>query len=194
VGEATSPERPSIPLASSHLLINGPRDHTVSSEIKRELASADRVDLLVSFLKWSGWRLLRDQARRFLDRHPGGLRVLTTTYMGATDRRVLDDLVHCGAEVKISYDTRRTRLHAKAWLFHRNSGYSTALVGSSNLSAAALIDGLEWNVRLSHVETPQVLRQFQTAFEQYWEEGEFETYAPVADGSPIILGAPLSQQ
>jgi len=54
VGEATSPTRPSIPLASSHLLINGPRDHTVSSEIKRELASADRVDLLVSFLKWFG--------------------------------------------------------------------------------------------------------------------------------------------
>jgi HKD family nuclease len=79
VGEATAPQRPSIPLVSSHLLINGPRDHTVSSEIKREFASADRVDLLVSFLKWSGWRLLRDQARRFLDRHPGGLRVLTIT-------------------------------------------------------------------------------------------------------------------
>ena len=67
------------PLASSHLLINGPRDHTVSSEIKRELASADRVDLLVSFLKFSGWRLLRDDIRRFLDRRPGGLRVLTNT-------------------------------------------------------------------------------------------------------------------
>jgi len=185
VGEGTTPQRPSIPLASSHLLINGPRDHTVSSEIKREFASADRIDLLVSFLKWSGWRLLRDLARRFLDRHPGRLRVLTTTYMGATDRRVLDDLVHCGAEVKISYDTRRTRLHAKAWLFHRDSGYSTALVGSSNLSAAALIDGLEWNVRLSHVETPQVLRQFQTAFEQYWEEGEFETYDPTTDADRV---------
>jgi len=68
-----APLRPSIPLASSHLLINGPRDHTVSSEIKRELASSDRVDLLVSFLKWLGWRLLRDEARRFLDRHPGGI-------------------------------------------------------------------------------------------------------------------------
>ena len=185
VGEATAPTRPSIPLASAHLLINGPRDHTVSSEIKRELASSDRVDLLVSFLKWSGWRLLRDEVRGFLDRHPAGLRVLTTTYMGATDRKVLDDLVACGAQVKISYDTRRTRLHAKAWLFHRDSGYSTAQVGSSNLSAAALVDGLEWNVRLSQVETPQVLRQFQTAFEQYWEEGEFETYNPATDAERV---------
>ena len=145
----------------------------------------DRVDLLVSFLKWSGWRLLRDPVRRFLERRPGGLRVLTTTYMGATDRKVLDDLVDCGAQVKISYDTRRTRLHAKAWLFHRDSGYSTALVGSSNLSAAALVDGLEWNVRLSQVETPQVLGQFQSAFEQYWEEGEFETYDPVTDAERV---------
>jgi superfamily II DNA or RNA helicase/HKD family nuclease len=185
VGEATAPQRPSIPLASSHLLINGPRDHTVSSEIKRELASADRVDLLVSFLKFSGWRLLRDDIRRFLDRRPNGLRVLTTTYLGATDRKVLDELAAAGARVRISYDTRRTRLHAKAWLFHRDSGYSTALVGSSNLSAAAITDGLEWNVRLSNVETPQVLRQFQTAFEQYWEEGEFEPYDPAADANRV---------
>ncbi len=185
VGEPSSLTRPSIPLASTHLLINGPRDRTVSSEIERELGSVDRVDLLVSFLKWSGWRLLRDPVRRFLERRPGGLRVLTTTYMGATDRKVLDDLVDCGAQVKISYDTRRTRLHAKAWFFHRDSGYSTALVGSSNLSAAALVDGLEWNVRLSQVETHQVLAQFQSAFEQYWEEGEFETYDPATDAERV---------
>jgi len=49
----------------------------------------------------------------------------------------------------------------------------------------ALIDGLEWNVRLSHVETSQVLRQFQTAFEQYWEEGEFEAYDPATDAGRV---------
>ncbi len=153
-GPSSQPERPSVPLAASHLLINSPRDHTVSFEIQKEIASADRVDLLISFLKWSGWRLVRDRIREFLERRPGGLRVLTTTYMGATDRKVLDELVRLGAQVKVSFDTRRTRLHAKAWLFHRNSGFSTAFVGSSNLSAAALVDGLEWNVRLSQVETP----------------------------------------
>lgn len=180
---AVAPERPSIPLSVSHLLVNGPRDHTMQAAIDSELASADRVDLLISFLKWTGWRLLRERVARFLERRPRALRVLTTTYMGATDRRVLDDLARLGAEVRISYDTRRTRLHAKAWLFERGSGYSTAFVGSSNLSAAAMLDGLEWNVRLSAVETPHVLKQLQTAFDQYWQEGEFEPYEPARDRS-----------
>ena len=88
------------------------------------------------------------------------LRVLTTTYMGATDRTALDRLVRdFGAEVKVNYETRSTRLHAKAWLFRRNSGYDTAYVGSSNLSRAALLDGLEWNVRLAGSHTPELLAQ-----------------------------------
>ena len=58
------------------------------------------------------------------------LRVLTTTYMGATDRTALDRLVRdFGAEVRINYETQSTRLHAKAWLFRRNSGFDTAYVG-----------------------------------------------------------------
>jgi superfamily II DNA or RNA helicase len=181
VAEVAAPDRPAIPLSASHLLVNSPRDPTISSEIRRELDSADRVDLLVSFLKWSGWRLIRDPIRRLLERRPGGLRVLTTTYMGATDRRVLDDLARLGAWVRVSYDTRRTRLHAKAWMFHRDSGYSTALIGSSNLSAAALVDGLEWNVRLSRVDASHLLERFVSVFDHYWEEGEFEPYDPARD-------------
>lgn len=173
--------RPGIPLSSSALLVNAPREHSVGSEIRLELASADRVDLLVSFLKWNGLRLMREPLSEFLNRRPGQLRVLTTTYMGATDRRVLDELHRLGATVKVSYDTRRTRLHAKAWLFHRESGFSTAFIGSSNLSASALVDGVEWNVRLSRVDNPQILERFQTVFEHYWQEGEFERYEPERD-------------
>ena len=86
--------------------------------------------------------------------------MITTTYMGATDRPALDELVRLGAEVKISYDTLRTRLHAKAWLFHRRSGLDTGYIGSSNLSHAALTEGLEWNVRVSRAENAAVLDKF----------------------------------
>lgn len=96
--------------------------------------------------------------------------------MGATDHEALDALADLGAEVRVSYDARRTRLHAKAWLFHRESGFSTGIVGTSSLSYAALRDGCEWNVRLSNVDNPSILRKFEATFAQYWDEGTFKAY------------------
>ena len=183
LGEAEAPERPTVPLGTSDLLVNGRHDVSIGPEVKRELASADRVDLLCSFLKWSGFRLVEPDVRAFLARHPGALRVLTTAYMGATERRALDELANLGAQVRVSYDTGRTRLHAKAWLFHRDSGYSTACVGSSNLSHAAMLDGLEWNVRLSQVDNRAILAKFRTTFDQYWADPEFSPYEPARDAA-----------
>jgi superfamily II DNA or RNA helicase len=166
--------RPGIPLRHSELIVNGPRDLRVGVEISRELLSADRVDLLMSFVKWSGFVELREAIASFCAR--GRLRLLTTTYMGATDVEALEALAELGAEIKVSYDERRTRLHAKAWLFHRATGFSTGIVGSSNLSNAALRDGCEWNVRLSQRDNPPLLAKFRTTFEQYWNDRGFETY------------------
>jgi len=177
LGTATLP-RPSIPLRHSDLIVNGPQDLRVGHEIERELLSADRIDILVSFVKWSGFIEIRDALQAYADRHDGRppIRVLTTTYMGATDHEALDALQAMGAEVRVSYDTRRTRLHAKAWLFHRNTGFSTGIIGSSNLSHAALRDGCEWNVRLSTVDNQPILKKFEATFTQYWDDGAFEAY------------------
>jgi superfamily II DNA or RNA helicase/HKD family nuclease len=169
--------RPSLPLRHSDLLVNGPRDLRLGHELRLELASADAVDILVSFLKWNGVRFIRPELAAFAARHPGRLRVLTTTYMSATEAAAIDALIDLGADVRVSYDARRTRLHAKAWLFHRDSGLSTALVGSSNLSPAAMLDGCEWNVRLSSVDNRTILEKFLATFQQYWEDTDvFEPY------------------
>lgn len=173
-GQTDTP-RPLIPLSDSTLLVNATGEPNVGQALQHEFPSADRIDLLCAFIKWSGLRLLQARLEEYLQ-SGRSLRVLSTVYMGATDRRALDWLVEKGAEVRVSYDTRRTRLHAKAWFFHRHSGYDTAYIGSSNLSTAALQDGLEWNVRLSGIDNPGVLSKFQATFESYWEEGEFEPY------------------
>ena len=176
--EARAPQRPAIPLRSSDLLINGKHDLSLGPQLRLELESADRVDLLCSFVKWSGLRILEDVLRRHLQRRPGSVRVLTTTYMGATERRAVEALLEMGADVRVSYDRSSTRLHAKAWLLHRDSGFSTAFVGSSNLSSAAVLDGLEWNVRLAQTDNASILQRFATAFEQYWSDGSFRAYEP----------------
>ena len=90
-----------------------------------------------------------------------------------------------GAESRVNYETDRTRLHAKAWLLRRNTGFHTAYVGSSNLSHAALVDGLEWNVRLSAMSTPHLLEKFRATFDSYWENREFELYRPAEDGDRL---------
>ena len=176
----TFPPRPETPLAVGALLVNGRGQPRIGSEVAREMACADEVDLLCAFIKWHGLRLVED-AIRGLVRRGGRLRVITTTYLGATDQRALDRLAELGAQIRISYETRTTRLHAKAWLFRRATGASTAYVGSSNLSKAALVDGLEWNVRISQLEQPSILTMFEATFDEYWTDAAFEAYDPVRD-------------
>ncbi|HRV69352.1 MAG TPA: DEAD/DEAH box helicase family protein, partial [Marmoricola sp.] len=173
--------RPGTPLAEAALLTNSKGEPSLGTELKAEIDTSDEVDLLCAFVKWHGLRLLEPELAR-LKARGARLRVISTTYMGATERAAIDRLVtDFGAEVKIQYDAQRTRLHAKAWLFHRNTGFDTSYVGSSNLSRAALLDGVEWNVRLSRIGTPSLLEKFEATFDTYWNDPSFEVYDPDRD-------------
>ncbi|MFG0316974.1 MAG: DUF3427 domain-containing protein [Planctomycetota bacterium JB042] len=163
---------PLTPLLDTTLLTNAPGEPRVGRQIETEIDSADRIDLLMAFIRRTGLRPLRDALERHVDRGRP-LRVLTTTYTASTEKRALELLADLGADVRVSYDTGSTRLHAKAWLFHRDSSFSTAFVGSSNLTHSAQVTGLEWNVRVSGARNPDVVEKIRAVFETYWEGGEF---------------------
>ncbi len=177
--------RPRTPLSEPALLTNARDEPSLAAELKAEMASANALDLLCAFVKWYGVRLLENELKEL--REVGvPLRVVTTTYLGSTERRALDRMIRdFGAQVRIQYDAQRTRLHAKAWLFRRNTGFDTAYVGSSNLSRAALLDGVEWNVRLSRVSTPTLLQKFEATFDSYWSDSSFEPYDPDCDADRL---------
>lgn len=177
-GEVATIDAPLIPLLDSALLTNSPGEPNVGRQVAAEIASADRIDLIMAFIRRSGIRPLREKLRRHVE-GGGRLRVLTTTYTGSTEEAALDWLEELGAEVRVSYDTTSTRLHAKAWLFHRDSGFSTAYVGSSNLTHWAQATGLEWNVRISGARNRSIVEKVAAVFESYWEEADFEPYDPV---------------
>ncbi len=192
LGGTQSPvPRPALSLRRTGLLVNGRRDVQIASEIAREIPSADRIDLLCAFVRHSGLRLFRSELEERV-RAGARVRVIASVYTGSTERRALDALVALGAKVKVSYEVARTRLHAKAWLFYRHSGLHTAYIGSSNLTHTAQVDGLEWNVRVSAAENPEVIDRFAATFEQYWQEPEFESYMPQCDSKR--LDAALSRQ
>jgi superfamily II DNA or RNA helicase/HKD family nuclease len=189
------PDRPSSPLATSTLLTRNRAEPALGHELAREITTADRIDAIIAFVTVGGVRAIQEALARFALRPGVRLRLLTTTFTGVTQVAALDTLARIpGAEVRVSYDTRRTRLHAKAWLFHRNTGLTTAYVGSANLTSTALGSGQEWMVKLCAADMPHVIEKFEGTFDTLWEDGEFEAYSPDDETHRSRLQAALAQE
>ncbi len=165
-------EAPRTPLLDTTLLTNAPDEPGVGKQLVSEFASASQIDVIMAFVRRLGIRPLMPMIQRHTSK-ARLVRFLTTTYTGSTELEALTMLRDAGAEIRVSYDTSTTRLHAKAWVFHRPGGFSTAYVGSSNLTHSAQVTGLEWNVRVSGARNGDVVDKITAVFESYWNSGDF---------------------
>ncbi len=163
-------------LTQSELFCGSNVGVSLETEIKREIQSSDKIYWLVSFIKWAGIRIFKNELESFT-RSGKQLKIITTSYMGATDAKAVEFLASLpNTEVKLSYNTNRERLHAKSYLFMRNTGFHTGYIGSSNLSHSALTSGLEWNLKITSQEIPHIIEKSLSTFETYWESPDFECF------------------
>lgn len=195
--------RPPIPrtgLRQPWLFTSAKNEPTLYSELRAELETAEQLDLVISFITWGGYRKLADVLTRATATDAAGrsrlrIRILTTTYMGATQRVAVDALGKLpGVEVRISLDGRRERLHAKAWILGRKNGFGTAFVGSANLSKSALIDGIEWTIKISQAREPVLFESARANFQALWNDPEFQPYDPADEEHRLALDAALREQ
>lgn len=175
--KADSLIRPETSLVKSSLFTNSNNNEpSFVTELQKEIASSDEICFVVSFIKHTGLIKIFDQLKEFTDKGKS-LYIITTTYMGATDFKAIEYLSPLkNTSIKISYDCTHTRLHAKAYIFKRNTGFSTAYVGSSNLSEAAITSGSEWNIKVSAKELPELYSKIVAAFDSYFNSELFEEY------------------
>lgn len=147
------------------------------SEIKKDIESSDEICFIISFLKLSGLNLIYEDLKKFCGQSGHKFRIITTTYCGITEPKAVQRIAELpNTEVRISYNTKKECLHAKSYIFIRNSGCSTAYIGSSNLSKSAQTEGLEWNIRVTNAENEHIINAAKATFDTYWNNSDFEEY------------------
>ncbi|GLI55465.1 DNA repair helicase [Propionigenium maris DSM 9537] len=163
------------------------KNMSMLKSIKEELSTCDEFIFVVSFIRYSGLQLLISKLKELEKRGVRG-RVLTSVYMNITEPKALRKLMEfSNIEVKI-YNAHRDSFHTKAYIFKRDSGLGTAIVGSSNISHQALLCGEEWNIKVGE-STGDVMEDSLKHFEKLWcseeaievDEGIIERYEKFRD-------------
>ena len=134
-------------------------------QLKRSMACAEQIDIIVSFLMESGVRLLLADLKQALDRGVK-IRILTGNYLGITQPGALylikDQL---GDQVELRFYNEKGRsFHPKAYIFHRGD-LGEIYIGSSNMSRSALTSGIEWNYHFDSLRDSGNFSRFYETFE-----------------------------
>ena len=140
-------------------------------QIRKSIAKAERIDIIVSFLMESGVKLILDD----LKNTDAKIRILTSRYLNITQPEaliVLKSEVGKNLDLRFYNQTNKS-FHPKAYIFH-NREDSETYVGSSNLSRGALTTSIEWNYHFTKNDNPDDFNAFQENFEDLFENHSIE--------------------
>lgn len=144
-------------MTSRSYLLTGGESSQLLPALRRALTHATDIEIAVSFIRSTGLNLILGDLQAALQSAERKVRLslLTSDYMNITDPKALRKLMllaERGADVRVFETGANDSFHLKAYIFVRSESgeliSADAFVGSSNISAKALTDGLEWNYHL----------------------------------------------
>ncbi|MDY0247520.1 MAG: DEAD/DEAH box helicase [Methanosarcina mazei] len=165
---------------SLDFVYNDPAKETkVITTLSKNLKKCDSFDFSVAFVSMSGITALLNELRPSTDGSRRN-RILTTDYLNFNDPKALRKLLKFkGIDVRIF---TKENFHTKAYIFNKD-GKTTALVGSSNLTAEALCHNKEWNLKLTSMDA-SILDDIRNEFESMWNDAETLTEKWIDDYIP----------
>lgn len=173
IGLPLTVNQTSFPTHSEPLICGG--EDPLLPHLLANLDCAERTDMAVAFVLESGVEVLEEHLRDLLDRG-ARIRLLTGDYLGITDPRALYRLMDLQEGGRGQLDLRifesgGISFHPKAYIFYFKDPATSgiAYVGSSNLSAQALGEGIEWNYRIIPAETRKGFQSVVDAFERLFK-------------------------
>ncbi|MEF7408122.1 DEAD/DEAH box helicase family protein [Pediococcus acidilactici] len=135
--------------------------------LEQELQNCTGFTLAVAFITNGVLTDLKVQFADLAIQNISG-RILTSTYLYFNQPHVFEELLKI-PNVEVRIIDQQQNFHAKAYLFDKPEGYQTFILGSANLTEAALIQNYEWNIKLTAHRHGQLARTINHEVDQLWQ-------------------------
>lgn len=157
---------------SDNYLFTNVNQQALINQLNKEIKTCDEVYFIYPFIANSLINKLR-AAFTYAASHNIPINFITTTFDDMAlfvNLYALVKLIKQYPNIKIKVENnlekRSERIHIKAAVFKRKSGFSSAIIGSSNLTTKGMVLGKEWNIKINEFNNKNL---YQNILQQYYK-------------------------
>ena len=141
----------------------------VISSVEDELLRCEEFQISVAFITLGGVTPLLQTLKELEKKGVKG-QILTTNYLDFSEPRALEKLNGLKNITLKMYDVEAAGngFHTKGYIFKKEEIYRI-IIGSSNMTSAALTVNKEWNTKLVSTENGEVAKEIVEEFQKLWD-------------------------
>lgn len=161
---------------SDNYLFTNENQQALINHLHQEIRTCDEVYFIYPFISNAILNKLRSSFTYALN-HNITIHFITTTFddMALFVNlyalvKIIKKYPNIKVKVENNLEKRSERIHIKAAIFRRNSGFSSAIIGSSNLTQKGLASGREWNIKINEFDNAQLYQNILHQYYKLWNE------------------------